>query len=84
MRFLQTLAAVLRALIVIAIAGLFLLYVWPTRFRYDHMTVDGNLVPVRIDRVSGEADMLVPDDGWVPVESPQDATPKGAPGSEKS
>jgi hypothetical protein len=84
MRFLQTVAAVLRTLIVIAIVGLFLLYVWPTRFRYDHMTVDGNLVPVRIDRISGDADMLVPDDGWVPVESPQDATPGGVPGAEKS
>ena len=84
MRFLQTIAAVLRTLIVVAITGLFLLYVWPTRFRYDHMTVDGNLVPVRIDRISGDADMLVPDDGWVPVESPQDATPGGVPGSEKS
>ena len=84
MRFLQTIAAVLRTLIVVAITGLFLLYVWPTRFRYDHMTVDGNLVPVRIDRISGDADMLVPDDGWVPVESPQDATPGGVPGIEKS
>jgi hypothetical protein len=84
MRFFQTVAAVLRTLIVIAIAALCLLYVWPTRFRYDHMTVDGNLVPVRIDRISGDADMLVPDDGWVPVESPQNATPNGPSGSEKS
>ena len=34
--------------VMIAIVGLFLLYVWPTRFRYDHMTVDGNLVPLRV------------------------------------
>ena len=39
----------------------FAVYVWPTRWRYDHMTVDGNIVPVRMDRFSGDADMLVPD-----------------------
>ena len=56
----------------------FVVYVWPTRFRYDHMTVDGNLVPVRIDRLNGDSDMLVPDEGWVPVEgtdSTQGTTP---------
>lgn len=84
MRVVQTAVAVLRTLIVIALASLFLLYVWPTRYRYDHMTVDGNLVPVRIDRISGDSDMLVPDDGWVPVESPQDATSGGPRGAEKS
>ena len=64
----KILGAILRASILLAIAGAFVLFVWPTRFRYDHMTVDGNLVPVRIDRLTGDADMLVPDDGWVPVE----------------
>ena len=38
------------------------------------MTTDGNFVPVRIDRFSGEADMLVPEEGWVPVESSEDST----------
>lgn len=61
---------------------LFALYVWPTRFRYDHMTVDGDIVPVRMDRITGRTDMLLPDHGWVPVEAPPDslgdATPAGA------
>lgn len=74
----------LRVLVVLAVVAAFVLYVWPTRFRYDHMTVDGNLVPVRIDRVTGDADMLVPDDGWVPVEAAQDATPNGEHSGEKS
>jgi hypothetical protein len=65
----------LRWLVVLGLLAAFALFVWPTRFRYDHMTVDGNIVPVRIDRLTGDADMLVPDDGWVPVESPQDASP---------
>ncbi len=52
---------------------LFAAFVWPTRWRYDHMTMDGNIVPVRMDRFSGEVDMLVPDEGWVPVEAPVDS-----------
>ena len=66
---------VLRWLLFLAFVGAIAVWVWPTRWHYDHMTVDGNLVPVRIDRFSGDADMLVPDDGWVPVESPQDQAP---------
>ena len=61
---------------------LFALYVWPTRFHYDHMTVDGDIVPVRMDRLTGRADMLLPDHGWVPVEAPPDSlgdvTPAGS------
>lgn len=63
--------------LVVAIA--FAVYVWPTRWHYDHMTTDGNIVPVRIDRFSGDADMLVPDEGWIPVESSEDSTGGQAP-----
>jgi hypothetical protein len=69
---------VLRWVLLIVFVGAYVMYVWPTRFRYDHMTVDGNLVPVRIDRLNGDSDMLVPDEGWVPVEgtdSTQGTTP---------
>jgi hypothetical protein len=45
-----------------------LLFGWPTRYRYDHMTYDGETVIVRIDRLTGDADMLLPDQGWTPVE----------------
>ena len=58
---------------------LFAVYVWPTRWHYDHMTVDGNIVLVRMDRFSGAADMLVPDEGWMPVEAPVDSTGNTAP-----
>ena len=57
----------------------FAIYVWPTRWRYDHMTVDGNIVPVRMDRFSGDSDMLVPDEGWVPVEAPSDSSDASSP-----
>jgi hypothetical protein len=59
---------VLRWLVVLAIVVAFALFVWPTRYRYEHMTADSNLVIVRIDRFNGDADMLVPDEGWTPVE----------------
>jgi hypothetical protein len=64
-----------RALLLLALVAAFAAFVWPTRWRYDHMTVDGDLVPVRIDRFSGAADMLVPDSGWLPVEVPPDEAP---------
>ena len=74
----------MRSRILIPIAWLlfvvaFAVYVWPTRWRYDHMTVDGNIVPVRMDRFSGDSDMLVPDEGWVPVEAPSDSSDSSSP-----
>ena len=78
----RRLLGLLRLLLALAIVVAFVLYVWPTRFRYDHMTVDGNLVPVRIDRFNGDSDMLVPDEGWVPVEGTDDEN--GPPGSVKT
>ena len=57
----------------------FAVYVWPTRWRYDHLTMDGNIVPVRMDRFSGDSDMLVPDEGWVPVEAPSDSSGNASP-----
>jgi hypothetical protein len=51
--------------------------VWPTRWRYDHITVDGDTYIVRIDRLSGHADILVPESGWTPAEDSwdNDSTP---------
>ncbi|MBI1798142.1 MAG: hypothetical protein HYR73_00465 [Candidatus Eisenbacteria bacterium] len=63
----RLLGALLRLAVLLLLAA-FLVYVWPTRFKYDHLSTDGNTYPVRIDRFSGESDMLVPDEGWVPVE----------------
>jgi hypothetical protein len=65
---------VIRFSIVFVLAAAFAAFDWPPRWRYDHMTVDGDLVPVRIDRFSGDADMLVPDSGWEPVEAPADGS----------
>lgn len=57
----------------------FVMLVWPTRWRYDRITIEGDVVIVRLDRLTGEADMLLPDDGWVPVESAVDSTGAAAP-----
>lgn len=53
--------------------------VWPTPFRYDHMTDGGETLIVRIDRFSGEAEVLLPDQGWVPVADPDVTTQDGGP-----
>ncbi len=58
-----------------ALLVLFVFYVWPTAYRYDHMTDEGEIRVVRIDRITGDADVLMPDQGWVPVEDPGDAAP---------
>ena len=58
----------LRNLAILLLLAALAVYIWPTRYRYDHLSVDGNTYPVRIDRFTGASDMLVPDQGWVPVE----------------
>ncbi len=68
-------------LVLFLLALAFALCVWPTRWRYDHMTVDGDIVPVRMDRLTGRADMLLPDHGWVPVEAPPDSLGDATPAS---
>jgi hypothetical protein len=64
-----------------ALAGLlvvsFAFYVWPTRWRYDHMTDQGETLIVRIDRVTGDAEVLLPDQGWVPVADEDGGGPDG-------
>ncbi len=70
----RSLATLLWKLLLIAIVVGFVLYVWPGRYRYDHVSVEGSTYPVRIDRLNGNADMLVPDEGWVPVEGSSDSS----------
>lgn len=58
----------------------FAAYVWPSAYRYDHMTVDGDTYPVRIHRITGHADILMPEQGWIPSEQPWDQGPDATPG----
>lgn len=45
---------------------LMFVYVWPTRYRYEH--VQNNLL-IRIDRFNGNVDVLQLHEGWRPVKS---------------
>jgi len=52
-----------------ALLALFVLLVlWGFRFRYDHIIVDGETYLVRVHRVTGHADIMIPGEGWVPSE----------------
>jgi hypothetical protein len=64
----RRLLRLLRNLLALLLLAAMAVYVWPTRYRYDHVSVDGSTYPVRIDRFTGASDMLVPDQGWIPVE----------------
>ena len=49
-----------------ALIAAFALLVWPTRYRYDRMqllgeTTPGPVYPVRIDRITGAAEILMPE-----------------------
>ena len=71
---------ILRVLLVTAVLVAIAAFVWPTRWRYDHMTVGNDTYPVRIHRITGHADVLLPGDGWTPVEDAfQDSDTQGQP-----
>lgn len=63
----RVLRRVLLWLIALAAVWAVAVFVWPTRYRYDHVVTQGETYPVRIDRFTGDADMLTPEDGWVPM-----------------
>ena len=44
------------------------LLLWGMRFRFDHIIVDNETYLVRVHRVTGDADILIPGEGWVPAE----------------
>jgi hypothetical protein len=56
------------ALILIAAAIPFAIHVWPTKYRYDRIRLgEGYEFPVRIHRVTGDAERLTPSEGWRPL-----------------
>lgn len=63
------------ALLLFVLALVFSAFVWPTRWRFDHISVDGDTYLVRVNRITGHADILVPETGWVPAEDPWDESP---------
>ena len=55
-------------------------WIWPTRYRYDKISLDSDVYIVRIHRISGHADILVPEQGWVPAEERWDTGSGTTPG----
>jgi hypothetical protein len=59
------------ALILISAAMPFAVYIWPTKYRYDRIRLgEGYEFPVRIDRLTGEAEHLTAV-GWRPLSAPR-------------
>jgi hypothetical protein len=52
------------ACVVLIFLGIF---VWPTRYRYDHIKQGSNTVPVRIDRFTGKTEALYLEGGWIDI-----------------
>lgn len=49
------------ACVVLVFLGIF---VWPTRYRYDHIKQGSMTLPIRIDRFTGRAEALYLEGGW--------------------
>jgi hypothetical protein len=70
----------LTLLIVLLVFAALGAFVWPTRYRFDHITIDGDNYLIRIHRFSGRAEILVPEQGWTPAEDSWDESPPPADG----
>ncbi len=48
-------------------ATLFLvgILIWPTIYRYDRVTINGNVLPIRMNRLTGFTEYYNPGKGWV-------------------
>ena len=49
------------------VIGILAVTFWPTLYRYDHVTLSGNIFPVRTHRFSGKTEMLYLGTGWVEI-----------------
>ena len=63
---LQWLLVLLTFAVVFALAA----FVWPTLYRYDHIQWNGGNFPVRINRFTQRADILMDQLGWHSMDSP--------------
>ncbi len=62
------LKVVAQVVVRLVLALLVLLVLYGARFRFDHIVVEGETYLVRVQRVTGDADILIPGEGWVPAE----------------
>lgn len=63
------------ACIALGLLLLFGVYIWPTRYSYDHMRTGDVSLLIRIDRFSGKADILIPGKGWIDAETEEKSDP---------
>ena len=59
---------VTRIVVRILLALVVVLVLWSVRFRYDRIVIDNETYLVRVQRVTGDVDILIPGEGWVPAE----------------
>lgn len=55
------------------------IFIWPTRYRYDHVLTPGYSGPIRTDRLTGRVQQFQPGVGWVTAHPAQTAGPSLAP-----
>ena len=70
---------ILIAIIVLVFIGIF---VWPTLYRYSHITLQGRTYPVRVHRITGRTEILNPLVGhWtaIGIKSEKPKKPKSVP-----
>src|SRR5436309_6303360 len=65
----------LAGVVIICIVSLLAIFVWPTRYSYDHIKEGSNTFPVRIDRLTGKTATLYREGGWVSTDPTAMTTP---------
>ena len=58
----------MRVLFRLALLFVLCVLLYAARFRFDHIVIEGETYLVRVHRITGHADILIPGDGWVPAE----------------
>jgi hypothetical protein len=59
-----------------ALVAAFAITVWPTMYRYDHVTRDGETYPVRTHRITGRTEVLIGAYGWLHQDAKGDLVPR--------
>ena len=76
-KVLVTLSVLLTLLRVIAASVVFLIFVWPTAYRYDGIDWgQGKSFPLRINTFTGQAEQLIPFQGWRPLHRAEEPKPE--------
>ena len=77
-------SAGVRTVVVILVLVAAAAWVWPTIYHYEKIVVNQDTYLVRIHRISGHADVLVPEEGWIPAEQRWDTGTDGSPGESRT